>query len=30
MKKIKTEINELEKEKDPDCINMMEILNRYE
>ena len=30
MKKIKSEINELEKEKDLDGINMMEILNRYE
>ena len=30
MKKIRTKINELEKEKDLDCINMMEILNGYE
>ena len=30
IKKIRTEINELEKEKDLDCINMMEILNGYE
>ena len=30
MKKIRTEINELEKEKDLDCINMMEILKGYE
>ena len=30
MKKIRTKINELEKEKDLDCVNMMEILNGYE
>ena len=30
MKKIRTKINELEKEKDLDCINMMEILKGYE
>ena len=30
MRKIRTEINELEKEKDLDCINMMEILKGYE
>ena len=30
MERIKTRINELEKEKDLDCINMMEILNGYE
>ena len=30
MKKIRKKINELEKEKDLDCINMIEILNGYE
>ena len=30
MKKITAKINELEMEKDLDCINMMEILNGYE
>ena len=30
MKKITAKINELEKGKDLDCINMMEILNGYE
>ena len=30
MEKIRTETNELEKEKDLDCINMMEILKGYE
>ena len=29
MERIRTKINELEKEKDLDCINMMEILNGY-
>ena len=30
LRKIRTNINELEKEKDLDCINMMQILNEYE
>ena len=30
MKRIRTEINELEKVKDLDCITMKEILNGYE
>ena len=30
MERIKAKINKLEKEKDLDCINMMEILNGYE
>ena len=30
IEKMITEINKLEKEKDLDCINMMEILNGYE
>ena len=30
MKKIRTEINELEKEKDLECIIMIERLNGYE
>ena len=30
MERIRTEINELERYKGLDCINMMEIMNGYE
>ena len=30
MERIRTEVNKLEKDRDLDCINMMEILNGYE